>query len=88
MNIINISVIALKLFKCRILHLPTNSFCKECGRDVHDFITSDDIWIKIEPRIRFGHTLCYDCFCEKCADIGLPTYWKLDVSSVADVKNA
>ena len=68
----------LKLFKARVLNFPTASFCKNCGRDVHDFITTDEIWDQVDPHIRFGHVLCYDCFCEICHKIGLPPVWKLE----------
>ena len=66
----------MKLFyKIRIIYKITksklfciNSFCKECGKDVHDFIVDDDVWEQIEPHIKYGHTLCYDCFCEMMQD--------------------
>jgi len=72
-----LSRVALKHFKCRVLHLPTVAFCKRCGRDVHDFSASDDVWDLVEPHIKFGHILCYDCFCEICGRIGLPVVWEL-----------
>jgi hypothetical protein len=59
------------------------SFCKDCGRDVTDFIVPDDVWIKIEPTIKRGRVLCYDCFCEHCRQIGLPAVWKLEAPSNA-----
>ncbi len=58
------------------------SFCKRCGRTVHDFIVPDIIWDEIATRTRWGHVLCYDCFCEICGEIGLPTVWKLDAAEV------
>lgn len=54
-----------------------NSFCKNCGRDIHDFIVTDETWEKISPMIRFGNSLCYDCFCEACGKAGLLTVWQL-----------
>ena len=54
-----------------------NSFCKECGRDVRDFYVADNIWRQIKPLIRYGNTLCYNCFCDKCRMIGLPSCWEL-----------
>lgn len=66
-----------KLFANRVLHVPMQSFCKHCGRRVHDFSAPDAIWERIGPHIRYGHTLCYDCFCEVCARIGLPAVWAL-----------
>ncbi len=56
---------------------PIPSFCKHCGRDVHDFHVPDDVWKVIEPYIRDGYTLCYDCFCESCIELGLPATWFL-----------
>ncbi|OPY57151.1 MAG: hypothetical protein A4E55_01833 [Pelotomaculum sp. PtaU1.Bin035] len=53
------------------------SFCKECGRNVHDFVVDDNIWHKVSRYIKNGHVLCYDCFCEKCRHAGLPDVWKL-----------
>ena len=70
--------ILFKLFKIRVLNFTTASFCKHCGRDVHDFSTTDEIWEQVDPHIKFGHTLCYDCFCEICEKIGLPSTWKLE----------
>lgn len=68
----------LKLFRRRFSHwFPIDSFCKHCGRDVRDFDAPDDVWEQIEPHIRHGYTLCYDCFCNYCGKLGLPTVWKL-----------
>lgn len=53
------------------------SFCKECGRTVHDFVAPDEVWERVDWYIKYGHILCYDCFCKKCKIIGLPTVWKL-----------
>jgi len=69
--------IKIKLFKSRYLRIPTDSFCKNCGRDVHDFLVDDEIWDLIEPMIKYGKVLCYDCFCEFCKDAGLPPVWML-----------
>ena len=71
-------IVFLKKFKCKVLRLQTKSFCKHCGKDVHDFSAPDDIWDKIEPTIKHGNVLCYDCFCEYCGKLGLPTTWKLN----------
>jgi hypothetical protein len=67
--------VAFKLWLSK--HKCIASFCKDCGRDVTDFIVPDDVWVKIEPTIKRGRVLCYDCFCEHCRQIGLPTVWKL-----------
>jgi len=53
------------------------SFCKNCGVDVRDFTVPDEIWEQIEPHIKRGHTLCYNCFCDVCPKAGLPSYWML-----------
>jgi len=66
----------VKLFLRRFVLL--NSFCKHCGRRVHDFLVSDDVWRRIEPSIRVGNVLCYDCFCETCVNAGLPSVWRLE----------
>jgi hypothetical protein len=58
-----------------------NSFCKNCGRDVHDYIVPDEVWAKVRPTIKNGNVLCYDCFCDKCAAHGLPAVWRLDTSA-------
>lgn len=67
--------VSLKLFRARVLNLPTASFCKQCGRDVHDFVAPDEAWERVDQHIRRGHTLCYDCFCAVCSRIGLPAVW-------------
>ena len=68
-----------KTLRRNIFCYPTNSFCKNCGRDIHDFIVSDEIWENVEPYIsNYGHTLCYDCFCEICPKIGLSPVWRLE----------
>ena len=54
-----------------------DSFCRCCGKDVHDFVVEDNIWNRIESHIKHGNTLCYDCFCEYCKKVGLPVVWKL-----------
>lgn len=64
-----------KLLKRR--YFVTNSFCKECGRDVHDFSVDDETWTKVDKTIKYGHVLCYGCFCQKCKGLGLPVVWEL-----------
>ncbi len=54
------------------------SFCKRCGRDIHDFAVDDKVWKKVEKHIKYGYTLCYDCFCELCLKEDLPSVWKLE----------
>lgn len=67
--------IKYKLTKRRFMLI--NSFCKHCGRDVHDFVADDEIWAKVEPLIKDGYILCYDCFVEKCKDARIQEVWKL-----------
>ena len=55
-----------------------NSFCRECGHDVRDFVAPDDVWHKVAKHIKRGNTLCYNCFCDKCNEIGLPNVWILE----------
>lgn len=54
-----------------------DSFCKVCGRDVHDFSAPADIWQQVSPRKNGDGVLCYDCFCERASKKGLPCVWKL-----------
>jgi len=68
--------IYFKYFKSRVLHLDTDSFCKHCGRDVHDFMAPDEVWEKVESHTK-ADVLCYDCFCDVCHEIGLPPNWFL-----------
>jgi len=67
--------IYFKLLLRRFFLIP--SFCRHCGRDVHDFTAPNEVWLKVEPHIKRGHTLCYACFCELCAEYGLPVVWEL-----------
>jgi len=62
--------IQIKLILREFISIP--SFCKRCGRDVTDFIVSDETWEAIYPKIKYGNVLCYDCFCNLCAEEGLP----------------
>lgn len=66
----------IKLFLKK--HFDLNSFCKKCGRTVHDFDAPNDVWKKIEPFIKHGNVLCYDYFCEMCKQNNLPSVWKLN----------
>lgn len=53
------------------------SFCKRCGRTVHDYAAPDDVWRRVRPHIKHGDVLCYDCFCDVCQRAGLPAVWRL-----------
>jgi hypothetical protein len=52
-------------------HRLVESFCKNCGRDVHDFHAPLSVWEKIHY-IRHGNVLCFDCFCDACQQVGIP----------------
>ena len=67
--------VSYKLLKRR--YFLIDSFCKVCGRDVSDFSVDDAMWNKVDKTIKRGHVLCYDCFCEKCKTLNLPTVWRL-----------
>lgn len=69
--------IFIKLFKVRVLNLSTNSFCKRCGIDVRDFTVTDDIWEQIQPYIKYGYTLCYNCFSDIWHQLGHKSTWEL-----------
>ena len=64
-----------KLFLRRFMLV--DSFCKRCGVDVRDFHAPDNVWEKIEPHIKHGNVLCYQCFCDVCAEVGLEAMWYL-----------
>jgi hypothetical protein len=68
-----------KLMKKKFMIVP--SFCKDCGIDVKDFIVPDEIWKQIEPTIKLGNVLCYQCFCKHCENIGLPIVWELKIQN-------
>jgi hypothetical protein len=68
--------VLLKLLLRRLVCI--DSFCKDCGRDVHDFIAPDDIWSITDQTIPDGHVLCYDCFCERCRAASLPCVYRLE----------
>lgn len=84
MKILCLLRICYKLIKRKFFLVP--SFCKKCGKDVHDFIVPDDIWDEINRHIKYGHVLCYNCFCEKCGELGLPSVWQLELSEEEKLK--
>ena len=67
--------VSYKLIKRRFFLI--NSFCRVCGSDVRDFRVHDDIWGKVKPLIKNGNTLCYDCFCDKCEQLGINSIWRI-----------
>lgn len=50
--------------------------CNECGRNVHDFIVPNELWIMINGSE--GGVLCYDCFCNK-ADEKTDFKWRMNL---------
>ncbi len=66
-----------KLLYTKMLGKDLESFCKNCGRTVHDFSAPNYIWDQVQPHIKYGHVLCYDCFCEICYKLKLPCVWNL-----------
>ena len=72
-------LVYIKLFLRRFLDI--NSFCKQCGRQVRDYDAPDKLWkYYIEPAIKKGDTLCYNCFCDYCRNkigISIKKNWKL-----------
>lgn len=54
-----------------------DNFCKRCGVDIRDFIAPDDMWARVEPYIKHGDTLCYQCFRDICEETGLWVTWHL-----------
>jgi len=55
--------------------MALESYCGCCGRKNHDFVVSDELWLKVMPAIR--GVLCYDCFSEKASRVGLLGVWRL-----------
>lgn len=61
--------------------LPTYSLiedyarCDDCGRNVHDFDTSDELWRKVSGHEDGSGILCYDCFCDRADRKGIRNFW-------------
>mgnify|MGYP001593037481 CR=1 FL=1 len=53
-----------------------DSYCECCGRKNHDFVVSDELWLRVVPTPLRG-VLCYDCFSQKASQVGLLGVWKL-----------
>lgn len=45
--------------------------CDDCGRNVHDFTTTDELWVKVTGHQDGGGILCYDCFCDQADRMGV-----------------
>jgi len=52
-----------------------SSYCRDCGRNVHDFDAPDWAWQQVWGDS--GGVLCYDCFSERCHKLGIPPVWSL-----------
>ena len=52
-----------------------DSFCKNCGVDVRDFIVPDDVWTEVQPHINHGNVLCYNCFHDVCSQLRIESVW-------------
>jgi len=52
-----------------------SSYCRDCGRNVHDFDAPDWAWQQVWGDS--GGVLCYDCFSERCHKLGIPPCWSL-----------
>lgn len=81
---------------------PECARCRDCGRTVHDYIMPNDIWNTViagTPKLYLsdgtedsegaGGVWCYDCFCERAREKGLPSNYRCEPlhSSVTKVKN-
>lgn len=66
-------IVAWKRALSRVRLVP--SFCKMCGRDVHDFDAPPDAWAAAVGDL--GTVRCYDCFAEACSRVGIDPHWTL-----------
>ena len=46
--------------------------CRDCGRNVHDYQVSDELWLKVTGREE--GIWCWDCFCDRANRRGI---WNL-----------
>ncbi len=45
------------------------------------------MWAQIEPHISgHGHVVCYNCFCDLCAEVGVETAWHLYQPVIVQIK--
>ena len=56
--------------------------CDDCGRNVHDYIVPDNLWIGVVGKE--SGTLCYDCFCNRAdmkfgKKVRMDCYWNNDI---------
>jgi len=53
--------------------------CRDCGRNVHDFIVPDKLWLQVIGTP--NGVWCYDCFCNR-ADEKLRVKWRMTKKSL------
>ena len=53
-----------------------DSYCKDCGRTIQDFMVKDDIWRKIVGDNQ--KELCYNCFQKRAKKVGISDYIALE----------
>lgn len=46
--------------------------CRDCGRNVHDFHVSNELWMKIIEKE--DGVWCYDCFCNRADEKNLRNF--------------
>jgi hypothetical protein len=44
-----------------------DSYCKDCGIDINDFVASDSLWKEVMGDSQ--KTVCYNCFCKRSGHI-------------------
>ena len=52
--------------------------------DVRDFHAPDDIWALVEPYIKHGNVLCYNCFTDLCLELKLVSFWDLVIKKYCE----
>jgi hypothetical protein len=50
------------------------SYCRGCGCDVRDFVAPYWAW---SAAARGDEILCYNCFADRCGQLGLDPVWRL-----------
>jgi hypothetical protein len=54
--------------------------CRDCGRNVHDFIVPDELWMSVIGSE--DGVWCYDCFCNR-ADEKLRIKWRMNFRTIS-----
>lgn len=54
----------MRLLKMKLTYelIKDCSRCKDCNRNVHDFLVPNDKWLEVAKE---NEVLCYDCFCNR-----------------------